>query len=192
MTYWSASKLHSQESPYPLPFPTEQEAVDHVVEFLTPYCVGIWREPVLRGSTLRPDIGFKLHHLPDVRLVVEVKKFTAPVDGRMRNASVLIDAIRQAHSYTEVTGQIAVVGPIRARNPSDFLWTRSPMGMAALLASEFSVGMLYLDGDGNGGIYIGDQAPVRFYGGTSELHPRAQTLLARKHFRGSKTWRQVA
>lgn len=173
-------------------FPTEQEAVDHIVDFLAPYCIHVWREPTLRGSTLRPDIGFKLHELPDIRLVVEVKKFSEPVGGRMRNASVLIDAIRQAHSYSHVTGQIALVGPIRARNPSDFLWARSPMGMAALVASEFSVGMLYLDG-GHGGIYIGDQAPVRFNrDGTVHLHPRADLLLKKKHFAGSKTWRDVA
>lgn len=193
MSFWDARRTDLPRfSPYPIAFDTEREAVEYVVGFLRPYCVALALEPVLEGSSLRPDIGIRLRELRDIRLAIEVKKFTAPVDGRMRNISTLIDAIRQAHSYSELTGNIALVGPIRAHSISDFMWLRSPMGTAALIASEFSVGMLYMDGD-CGGIYIGDQAAVRFNGnGAVSIHPKAETLLKKKHFSGSKTWRDVA
>jgi hypothetical protein len=169
-------------------FDTEEAAADFVESYLAPFCRSLVREPVLKNG-LRPDIGFRLSHdhLKAFPLVVEVKKF------RNGNVSELVAAVRQAHSYTAVTGHIAVVGPIEARGPTHLAWYGSPIGAIGLVAAQFSVGYLYVDRDRSGGIFIGGQSAVRFDAdGTLTVHSNAETLLRRKQFSGSATWREVA
>lgn len=169
-------------------FETEEIAADYVESYLRPYCRSLVREPVLKNG-LRPDLGFRLadDRLESLPLVVEIKKF------RNGNVSELVSAVRQAYSYTQVTGHIAVVGPIEARNPSQLAWYQSPIGSIGLIAAQFSVGYLYIDRDRSGGIFIGGQAAVRFCQDSSlHIHSNAETLLRRKQFSGSATWREVA
>jgi len=173
-----------------LPFATEEDAVEHAAAFLRPVCTKLVREPVLK-SGLRPDIGFRLSSAPSVPLVLECKKFEP---GKV---SALIDAIRQAHSYTQDTGHIAVVGPIEARGPTHLAWYSSAIGAIGLVAGEFSVGYLYHDPQGGGGICIGGQALARFRplpDGSFETtpHSNASALFVRKHFSGSSTWRKAS
>jgi hypothetical protein len=169
-------------------FDTEDAAVDFAQSYLAPFCGSLVREPTLRNG-LRPDLGFRIDHerLNAFPLVAEVKKF------RNGNVSELVAAVRQAHSYTAVTGHIAVVGPIEARGPSHLAWYASPIGSIGLIAAQFSVGYLYIDRAMSGGIFIGGQAAVRFGPGSSlHIHSNAETLLRRKQFSGSATWREVA
>jgi hypothetical protein len=169
-------------------FETEDDAADYIEAYLRPFCRSLVREPTLKNG-LRPDLGFRLAHdrLESLPLVVETKRF------RNGNVSDLVAAVRQAYSYTKVTGHIAVVGPIDARGPTHLAWYESPIGSIGLLASQFSVGYLYVDRDTSGGIFIGGQAAVRFGAdGTLSVHNNAETLLRRKQFSGSTTWREVA
>lgn len=169
-------------------FDTEDAAVVYVKTYLQPFCCSLVREPVLKNG-LRPDIGFRLDHaqLKNFPLVVEVKKF------RSGGIAELAAAVRQAYSYTAVTGHIAVVGPIEARGPTHLAWYESPIGAIGLVAAQFSVGYLYVDRDRSGGIFIGGQAAVRFGAdGRLTVHSNAETLLRRKQFSGSATWREVA
>ena len=166
-------------------FASEADAVSHVVNFLTPYCSSIKLEPSMSNG-LRPDIGIRLKSAPNIALAIECKKFG---DDEI---SALGHAIRQAYNYTKVTNRIALIAPIEARGPSHLTWQASPIGAIGLLASQFSVGYLYEHPDGGGGICIGGQAAVRFNDGEAVLHPKAATLLTRKQFSGSTTWRKAS
>lgn len=174
-----------------IPFETEDDAVAHVEGFLRPLCVSLKREPQFANG-LRPDLGFRLREAPDFPLLIECKKFVAgPI-------APLISAIRQAHSYTELTGHVALVAPIQARGVMDLAWWASPIGSVGLLAGQFSVGYLFESPCREyGGIFVGGQAAAHFARDDNgdwrtRLHPKAQTLLARKHFSGSSTWRKAS
>lgn len=173
------------DQPELLTFEAEQGAVDYCADFLRPFCKPIVREPVL-GNGLRPDLGFRLNACPSVPLVLECKKFG---DGKI---SALGKAIRQASDYAETTRHIALVGPVKARGPTHLSWQASPIGAMALLAGQFSVGLLYVHPQGGGGIFIGGQAVVRFESGQARMHSNAAVLLAFKSRWGSDTCRRVA
>lgn len=175
----------AEGGPRLLPFETEAEAVDYTHALLEPHCSSIKREPVF-GNGLRPDLGFRLACAPHLPLVVECKKFA---DGEV---SALVQAIRQAYSYTKETGHVALIAPIEARGPMDLSWYDSPLGAIGLLAAQFSVGYLFAHPRSGGGIFIGGQCAVRFNRDGATLHSNAQRLLTRKHFSGSTTWRKSA
>lgn len=182
--------MSAQLSPGSLmPFETEAEAVDYVVACLRPFCKSIKREPEFTNG-LRPDLGVRFSALPDMPICIEVKKFWA---GKI---TPLPEAIAQASSYAELTGNAAFVAPLIGSGMMKFSWNCSDIGSALLVAGQFNVGALYFHPkrEGHGGLLLAGVAVAQFsldaYGDPhTRLHDQARHLLKTKQRSGSQAWR---
>jgi hypothetical protein len=174
-----------------LPFETETEAVDYISAVLRPFCHTIKPEPEFSNG-LRADLGIRLNALPEIPIVLEVKKFTHG------NISPLPAAIAQASSYADLTGYAAFVAPLSGSSVTKFCWTMGFVGPALLVAGQFNVGALYFFGDSKrpwraGFILSGIQVACLSYLPSGEanttLHYQAAHLLKAKKRSGSSARR---
>lgn len=183
-------------APQTMAFTRESDAVDFVVESLSPFCTRIVREPELKNG-MRPDIGLRLRALPDVSLAIECKQFDG--EAQLRG---LTDGIAQASQYAaqmhfQGMKGVSFIAPFSARGALAF-HTDSRVAGAMLVAGQLSVGALAFSGTARGKVatfVIGGQAAATLtyddHGAPScRLHTNAPQLLTYKNRWGSTTWRK--
>jgi hypothetical protein len=173
-----------------MPFSSEAEAVAYCIERLRPFASTIVAEPNLGGY--RPDLGIRLHGMPDVPIGIEVKKFQTT--NQIRNLS---DGIFQAASYAKRLGTAAFLAPFTACGSMDFHADARVAG-AMLVAGQVSVGALAfhpchevtkLVMSGQNIVTLGFDDWGR---PEVEFHPKARTYLTYKNREGAQSWRTVA
>lgn len=175
-----------------LPFQTEALASEYVHRRLEPFCRKLTAEPDI-GDGLRPDFVARLIGIPDFKLAIELKRFTAG------SIWPFPEAIRQASSYANHLGTAAFVGPLAGKGASKFSWQTSTLGTALLIAGQFGVGALYFAHERYrdrpvGGLILAGVQVAHFSlneNGEPEvrLHSDAQHLLKLKLGHGSASWR---
>jgi hypothetical protein len=178
-----------------LDFETEAEAQAFCVETLRPFCSSLMEQPEFRQHGIRPDVGFRLAELPNIALLLEVKKFAA----HNGFGSTMCEAISQAADYAQRLKRKVFIGPLSGWQATQLSWAMSPAGAMCLLAAQFNVGAALI-GDNPYEkrrvvlLMIADQVIARLTFGPAgnpitALHSNAAHLLAYKERRGSSSWR---